>query len=114
MYVFKNPKGIDDVVKYLNKKFPNLTLNTLQIDLKSENYYFEGNYDSIISYVLDYGEKIMDVNTAIKKIHDNNKIGEYNFYKYGSLPILFITARNYRIPLPSNIIYKFLEEKNKK
>lgn len=55
----------------------------------------------------------MDVNTAIKKIHDNNKIDEYNFYKYGSLPILFITARNYRIPLPSNIIYKFLEENNK-
>ena len=48
-----------------------------------------------------------------KKIHDNNKIDEFNFYKYGSLPILFITARNYRIPLPSNIIYKFLEENNK-
>ena len=114
MYVFKNQKGIDDVVEYLKKKFPNLTLNTLQIDLKYENYYFEGNiYDSIISYVLDYGEKIMDVKTAIKKIHDNNKIDEYNFYKYDSLPILFITARNYRIPLPSNIIYKFLEENNK-
>lgn len=114
MYVFKNQEGIDDVVEYLKKKFPNLTLNTLQIDLKSENYYFEGNiYDSIISYVLDYGEKIMDVNTAIKKIHYNNKIDEYNFYKYGSLPILFITARNYRIPLPSNIIYKFLEENDK-
>ena len=114
MYVFKNQKNIDDVVEYLKKKFPNLTLNTLQIDLKSENSYFEGNiYDSIISYVLDYGEKIMDVNTAIKKIHDNNKINEYNFYKYGSLPILFITSRNYRIPLPSNIIYKFLEENNK-
>ena len=55
----------------------------------------------------------MDVKTAIKKIHDNNKIDEYNFYKYDSLPILFITARNYRIPLPSNIIYKFLEENNK-
>ena len=114
MYVFKNQKGIDDVVEYLKKKFPNLTLNTLQIDLKYENYYFEGNiYDSIISYVLDYGEKIMDVNTAINKIHDNNKIDEYNFYKYGSLPILFITARNYRIPLPSNIIYKFFDKNNK-
>lgn len=53
MYVFKNQKGIDDVVEYLKKKFPNLTLNTLQIDLKSENCYFEGNiYDSIISSVL--------------------------------------------------------------
>lgn len=59
MNVFKNQKGINDVVGYLNRKFPNLTLNTLQIDLKSENCYFEGNiYDSIISYVLDYGEKI--------------------------------------------------------
>ena len=37
MYVFKNQKGIDDVVEYLKKKFANLTLNTLQIDLKYEN-----------------------------------------------------------------------------
>ena len=71
--------------------------------------YFEGNgYDSIVSYVLNYKENLIDVNSAIKKIHDNNKLSEYNFYRYGSLPILFITARNYRMPLPSSIIYKFL------
>lgn len=115
MLVFKNQKDIDFVVGYLKRKFPNLTFNTLQIDLKSEKFYFEGNiYDSIVSYVLDYGNKITDANTTIKEIHDNNRIDEYNFYKYGSMPILFITARNYRIPLPSNIIYKFLDEMNKK
>ena len=109
MSVFKNEKGIKDVVNYLYKKFPNMTLNTIQIDLQSENIYFEGNgYDSIVSYVLNYKENLIDVNSAIKKIHDNNKLSEYNFYRYGSLPILFITARNYRMPLPSSIIYKFL------
>ena len=111
MNVFKNENGIKDVVNYLYKKFPNITLNTIQIDLQSEDYYFEGNsQDSIVSYVLDYQEKIMDVNAAIEKINNSNKLNQYNFYKYSSLPILFIAARNYRMPLPSSIIYKFLKD----
>ena len=56
MNVFKNQKGINDVVGYLNRKFPNLTLNTLQIDLKSENCYFEGNiYEGTFSSGLKNG-----------------------------------------------------------
>ena len=111
MNIFKNEREIKDITDYLYNTFPNMTLSTLQIDLQSENLYFEGNiHDSIISYVLDYKEKLIDVNSAIKKIHDNNRLSEYNFYRYESLPILFITARNYRMPLPSSIIYKFLEE----
>ena len=105
----KNEEEIKNVIDYLYKKFPNMTLNTIQIDLQSENGYFEENiYDSIVSYVLDYKETLIDVNSTIDKINDNNKLSEYNFFRYGSLPILFITARNYRIPLPSSIIYKFL------
>lgn len=110
MLVFKNENTIKDVASYLYKKFPNITLNTIQIDLQYENYYFEGNSeDSIVPYILDYKEKIMNVNAAIEKINSSNKLNEYNFYKYSSLPILFITARNYRMPLPSSIIYKFLK-----
>ena len=109
MKIFKNEEEIKNVIDYLYKKFPNMTLNTIQIDLQSENGYFEENiYDSIVSYVLDYKETLIDVNSTIDKINDNNKLSEYNFFRYGSLPILFITARNYRIPLPSSIIYKFL------
>ena len=109
MKIFKNEEEIKNVIDYLYKKFPNMTLNTIQIDLQSENGYFEENiYDSIVSNVLDYKETLIDVNSTIDKINDNNKLSEYNFFRYGSLPILFITARNYRIPLPSSIIYKFL------
>ena len=111
MHIFNNKKGIKDVVEFILKKYPDMTLNTIQIDVNLEDYFFEGNMDeSLVSYVLDYNEKIIDIDSKIRQIYDSNNLSNYKFYQYGSLPILFITARNYRIPLPSNIIYKFLEE----
>ena len=111
MHIFNNKKGIKDLVEFVLKKYPNMTFNTIQIDMDLEDYFFEGNMEeSIVSYVLDYNEKIIDVDSEIRQIHYSNDLCNYKFYQYGSLPILLITARNYRMPLPSNIIYKFLEE----
>ena len=113
MHIFKNKKGIKDVIEFISKKCPNMTLNTIQIDINSEDYFFEGNMEeSLVSYILDYKERIIDIDSEFRQIYDSNDLSNYKFYQYGSLPILFIAARNYRIPLPSNIIYKFLE-KNK-
>lgn len=111
--IFNNKNEIKDIINYIYSKFPNITLNTLQIDLNLEARYFEGIMDEcLISYILDFKEKVMDIDSEIKQIYENYKIENYNFYKYSSLPILFITARNYRIPLPSNIIYKFNTEQS--
>ena len=35
MKIFKNEEEIKNVIDYLYKKFPNMTLNTIQIDLES-------------------------------------------------------------------------------
>ena len=79
-----------------------------------EIYVFFNKYGSCGLYGMILSGIILSlVIYKVLKLTKNNKIDEYNFYKYGSLPILFITARNYRIPLPSNIIYKFLEENDK-
>lgn len=108
MSIFEEKERIKNVANYIYKKFPDITLNSIQIDLNSEIRFFEGNMqESLISYILDYNEELTDVENLIKQIYDTNKIHNYNFYKYSSLPILFITARNYRMPLPSNMIYKF-------
>lgn len=115
MYAFNKKEEIKDIVNYLSEKYPVLTLSTTQIDLDSEEKFFEGNIEeSIVSYILDYKERIIDMNTEMKKIYDNNNLNDYKFSQYCSLPILFITARSYRMPLPSNIIYKFLEDNAKK
>lgn len=111
MHIFKNKKRIKDVIEFITKKCPDMTLNTIQIDINSEDYFFEGNMEeSLVSYILDYKERIIDIDSEFRQIYESNDLSNYKFYQYGSLPILFIAARNYRIPLPSNIIYKFLEE----
>ena len=115
MHIFKNKKGIKDVIEFISKKCPNMTLNTIQIDINSEDYFFEGNMEeSLVAYILDYKERIIDIDSEFRQIYDSNNLNNYKFYQYCSFPMLFITARNYRIPLPSNIIYKFLEENSEK
>ena len=107
MWLMELIEGIAIVIR--NRK-PDEEINQKPLeytDAQAETFE-ENIYDSIVSYVLDYKETLIDVNSTIDKINDNNKLSEYNFFRYGSLPILFITARNYRIPLPSSIIYKFL------
>ena len=111
--VFGRNDIIERTIEYLYKKFPNITFNTVEIDLEEEKKYFKGDiYNSLVTYVMDYNRKEINIDDITKQIYENSKICNYDFYKYSALPILFITARNYRMPLPSNIIYKFIFDEN--
>lgn len=112
--VFGKKKTIQEATEYLYKKFPNITFNSIEIDLESEKEYFRGDmYDSLVTYVIDYNQKEQDIDNVIGQIYENSNMCEYDFYKYNALPFLFITARNYRMPLPSNIIYQYIFDKDK-
>lgn len=94
---------------YLYKKFPEITFNSIEIDVDYENYYFNKNFDnSIITYVMNY-ENINEVKRNITKIKKEYSISKYKFNKYSAFPYLFIASRNYRLPLPSCLIYRYLD-----
>lgn len=104
--VFKNEKTIKEATSYLLKKFPNITFNSIEIDIEYEKKYFCGDMEnSLVTYVIDYNQGLQEIENITKQIYEKNNLCEYEFFKYCALPILFITARNYRMPIPSNIIY---------
>lgn len=106
--IFEKKQTIKESKEYLYKKYPNITFNSIEIDLESEKEYFNGDIqNSLVTYVIDYNEKEDELYDIINQIYENNMLCEYDFYKYNALPFLFITARNYRMPLPSNIIYQY-------
>ena len=43
----------------------------------------------------------------IKQLKKEYSLSKYKFHKYCAMPYLFIAARNYRLPLPSAIIYRY-------
>lgn len=106
--VFGKNEEINVAMKILNKKFPDISYNTIQIAKENEVDYFGGNLqDSVIGFTLDFNKK---VEKDMKLIYKNYKIDDYNFNKYSGVPLLFIAARHYRLPLPSNLIYKNLSK----
>lgn len=101
--IFKNAYGA------IIKKFPNISFNSIEIDLKCEIEYFNYNTDeAIITYIVDFNQDIQSIENEMKQIYENYKLENYKFYEYCAAPFLFITSRNMRLPLPSNIIYKYL------
>lgn len=112
--IFEKNDRIQDSLQYLYEKFPNITFNTIEIDLDLEKEYFKGDiYNSLVTYVIDYNREEISIDDITSQIYEKNKISEYNFYQYNALPILLIAARNYRMPLPSNIIYQYIFNKDK-
>lgn len=108
--IFEKNREIKLASDFLYKKFPNITFNTIEIDKEYEKEYFKGNLQkSIISYIIDYNKDILEINNNILKIYEKHKLEEYKYFQYNALPILFIVARHYRLPLPSNIIYRKLK-----
>lgn len=109
LYVFKQDDKVSEAVSILYKKFPDITFNSVEIDVNYEFDYFNQNTkESIITYVMDY-ENIDEVKRNINKIKKEYQISKYKFNKYSAVPYLFITSRNYRLPLPSCIIYIYLK-----
>lgn len=109
LYIFDEKEQIDKYVKVIYKKFDNITFNSVEIDIDSEEKYFNNNIsDSVISYVLNYKD-INEVERNIKDIKKIYQISKYNFAKHSAMPYLFIASRNYRLPLPSSIIYGYLK-----
>ena len=105
MYIFGEKEKISEAVKIIYKKFPNITFNSVEIDMDLEEKYFNQKIsDSIITYVLNY-ENLKEVERNIKSLKKTYKIDKYNFSKYSVFPYLFIASRNYRLPLPSCIIF---------
>ena len=71
-----------------------------------EPLYLDGDFhDSTVMYVIDYKNK-KQVNNTIKQLKKDYNLSKYKFHKYSVMPYLFIAAKNYRLPLPSTIIYK--------
>lgn len=104
--VFGRNEEINIAIEHLNKKFPDISYNTIQIDKENEIDYFRGDIQkSVIGFTIDFDKK---VEKDMMLLYKNYKLEDYNFYKYSSLPLLFIAARHYRLPLPSNLIYKYL------
>ena len=105
MYIFGEKEKISEAVKIIYKKFPNITFNSVEIDMDLEEEYFNQKIsDSIITYVLNF-ENLKEVEMNIKPLKKTYKIDKYNFSKYSVLPYLFIASRNYRLPIPSCIIF---------
>ncbi len=106
LYIYKKDEDINEIMDVIYKKYPNITLNTLQIIPDLEELYLEGNFHgSSITYIIDYKNK-KQVNNIIKQLKKEYKLSKYKFYKYSAMLYLFIASRNYRLPLPSTIIYK--------
>lgn len=109
MTVFNKTEDINMIADIFYKKFPDISLNTLEIDKDSEQFFFDGKiHDSFVTYEIDFNESIDKAKAKIDIIKQKSNINEYLCSKYSSLPFLFIAARNYRIPIPSCVIYKFL------
>lgn len=109
LYIFQQNDKVSETVSILYKKFPEITFNSIEIDVDYENYYFNKNFDnSIITYVMNY-ENINEVKRNITKIKKEYSISKYKFNKYSAFPYLFIASRNYRLPLPSCLIYRYLD-----
>ena len=108
--VFEKTETINETEKYLYKKFPNITFNSIEIGVNEEKSYFKGDMDdSIITYVIKYNEKD-SLETLRRQIYERHKIEDYLFYQYNAMPILFMTARHYRMPLPSSVIYQYFKK----
>ena len=105
LYTFNDSERIKEITEIMYKKFPNITFNSIEIDKESEKKYFNNNVgDSVISYILNYHD-LNEVERIINGIKKEYQISKYNCCKYSVMPYLFIVSRNYRLPLPSLIIY---------
>lgn len=105
LYVNNNLNDINEIVDQIRSKYNNITFNSIQIIVDKEELYFKSDYhNSTVTYVVDLKNE-KEVKNYIRQLNAKYNLSKYKFYKYSALPYLFIASRNYRIPLPSSVIY---------
>ena len=105
LYVNNILNDINEIVDQIISKYNNITFNSIQIIVDKEELCFKSDYhNSTVTYVVDLKNE-KEVKNCIRQLKAKYNLSKYKFYKYSALPYLFIASRNYRIPLPSSVIY---------
>lgn len=100
MVIFNEKEQFENVVRFLEMKFPKLDLSTWQIEPEEEKDMFsEAKYDIGVSYSEDNNITFKKVKETMKRMKYDCDEKKLLTIKYSCEPLLLMLARNYRIPI---------------
>jgi len=100
MVIFNEKEQFENVVRFLERKFPKLDLSTWQIEPEEEKDMFsEARYDIGVSYSEDNNISFKKVKETMKRMKYDCDEKKLLTIKYSCEPLLLMLARNYRIPI---------------